>query len=506
MEENEKSFKSLNKKEEESLFKTDINNFDLVLDNNLYSLNVTKNDNNQKIVISAKNDAEKNILNNLCFYENSFSLEDLIIKSRPFKLCDTIDEAFNIFLDIIKAQKVFLKKSEDTEENNLYKNLVFVIKVSLPGGQEQEVDFDLKPKKMDKDQYINELIKVIEKLHKENEELKYENQIKNDEIKMLKIKFGINTIVNKKNNFYKNQSYDNKKNTISSKIINTKLFNPKMLRTDFNSLYKYGYNDIHNNTDINHIINYDTLFNPNNKTFNNNINSNTCKTLNNVSKNFQSTISSFKKGRLGKTSNNSSNITNDFYETKNTFFSKNNNYNNSTERDRDNNLMELNGNNKSKKKKEIELNNVIYIKNDFNKVTMIPIDDYMSIKQIKMNYCAKKSIPLKGKELYYKGKKLNDEKNLEFYNIPWESTIYVFNVPEKINVYIRCLSGKEFKIVADELETILKIKTKIYEFEKIPIDKQIVLIDKKILDDERTLSEFNRNGNIHLLVRRKGDE
>ena len=123
-----------------------------------------------------------------------------------------------------------------------------------------------------------------------------------------------------------------------------------------------------------------------------------------------------------------------------------------------------------------------------------------------MNYCAKKSIPLKGKELYYKGKKLNDEKNLEFYNIPWESTIYVFNVPEKINVYIRCLSGKEFKIVADELETILKIKTKIYEFEKIPIDKQIVLIDKKILDDERTLSEFNRNGNIHLLVRRKGDE
>ena len=48
MEENEKSVKSLNKKEEESLFKTDINNFDLVLDNNLYSLNVTKNDNNQK--------------------------------------------------------------------------------------------------------------------------------------------------------------------------------------------------------------------------------------------------------------------------------------------------------------------------------------------------------------------------------------------------------------------------------------------------------------------------
>ena len=113
MEENEKSVKSLNKKEEESLLKTDINNFYLVLDNYLYSLNVTKNDNNKKIVITAKNDAENNILNNLCFYENSFSLEDLIIKSKPFKLCDTIDEALNIFMDILKANKAYLNHIEE---------------------------------------------------------------------------------------------------------------------------------------------------------------------------------------------------------------------------------------------------------------------------------------------------------------------------------------------------------------------------------------------------------
>ena len=501
MKENEKSDRSLNQKEDDSLSKTNINNFYLVLDNSIYSVNVTKNKNNEKIFISAKSGEDNNIVNNLCFYENCFSLEELIIKSKPFKLCDTIDDAFNIFIDLIKAQKVFLKKSEYAEEYNPYSILVFVIKLSLPGVQEQEVEFELKPKKMDKDQYINELIKIIEKLHKENEELKYENAIKDDEISLLKRKYCINNNNKYENNKYgynKNQSYDSKRNLSSSKVLNVTMINPNLLNTEYNSLYKYGYNDIHNSTDIHSVINYNTIYNSNNKLMNkNNPNSITCKTLNNMSKTFQSTISSFKRGRLTKTSNDSS----DFYENKNTIMSKNNN-----NKDKDNNLMRTNGfNSKLKKKKEIELSNLIYIKNDFNKVTMIPIEDYMSIKQIKINYCAKKSIPIKGKELYYKGKKLDDEKNLEFYKIPWESTLYVFNVPEKINVFVRCLSGKEFKIIADELDTILKIKTKIYEFEKIPIDKQIVLIDKKILDDEKTLSEFNKKGNIHLIVRRKED-
>lgn len=39
---------------------------------------------------------------------------------------------------------------------------------------------------MDKDEYIKELIQIIEKLHKENEDLKYENNLKDNEIKILK--------------------------------------------------------------------------------------------------------------------------------------------------------------------------------------------------------------------------------------------------------------------------------------------------------------------------------
>ena len=207
---------------------------------------------------------------------------------------------------------------------------------------------------------------------------------------------------------------------------------------------------------------------------------------------------SFKKGKLTKYLNDSSQINNDFIDNKKYMLTKDN-----LKENKEKNVQNLK---KSKiAKKEIFLSNVIYIKNDLNKVTMIPIDEYESIKQIKKKYCDKKCIPLKGKELYYKGKKLSEDKNLEYYNIPWESTLYVFNIPEKINVFVRTLSGKEFKLIVDEFETILKIKIKIYEYEKIPVDKQIILINKKIVDDNKTLREFNVNGDVHLLVRRKDE-
>lgn len=98
------------------------------------------------------------------------------------------------------------------------------------------------------------------------------------------------------------------------------------------------------------------------------------------------------------------------------------------------------------------------------------------------------------------------KKSLEFYNIQWESTLYIFNTPNKINVFIRSLSGKEFKIVANDYDNILQIKLKIYEFEDIPIDKQIVLLNNKILDDEKIVRDLNVDGNVHLIVRKKGDE
>ena len=493
MEENEKLTKSLNQGEE-YIWNNNTNNYYLPLNNNIYSINVIKDENKKKIIIKAKNESTTNFVNNLYYYENSFSLEELITKSKPFKLCDTIDDALQIFIDIFQRNKVFLNKvfQEGNYNDELDDVIFFVIKISLPGGQEQDVEFELKKQNFNKDEYINELIKIIQKLSAENEELKYDNENKNNEIKLLKKKLGINNNSIENNKSFKYKSYDNKKNLMTSGPL-----------TNRNNYFKYSYHDIHNNNDIYSIVNFHTLYNSNNININklndkdeNNYSKITNNSQNLISQLFQTSMPSFKKGKLTKYLNDSSQINNDFIDNKKYMLTKDN-----LKENKEKNVQNLK---KSKiAKKEIFLSNVIYIKNDLNKVTMIPIDEYESIKQIKKKYCDKKCIPLKGKELYYKGKKLSEDKNLEYYNIPWESTLYVFNIPEKINVFVRTLSGKEFKLIVDEFETILKIKIKIYEYEKIPVDKQIVLINKKIVDDSKTLSEFNVNGDVHLLVRKK---
>ena len=487
----EKSMKLLNEKEKD-LQKMNNDNFFFDLEDEIYSLNISKNYKNDKIIIKAKLESRTNINNN--YFENCFSLKELIIKSKPFKLCDTIDEALNIFIDILEAKNAYLNKESVNNIDKTSNKLLFIIKINFPGGQRQNAEFELYQKQMNKDEYINELLKTIENLKKENEELKYKNSIQDNEIKLLKNQFLNKYETNKKSN-KKNKSFDTKKN----------LINPGIINYNYNNYFKYGYNDIHSTNDISKIINCHTLFdskNINNSKANNSDEYINFKNTNTDNFFFQTSKSSFKKGKLSKNPSDSSR-TNDFFKSNKisekglleTF-----KYNNKVKRNNLNNFKT------SKiKKKEEELNNVIYIKNYLNKITMIPIEEYISIKQIKINYCAKKGIPIKGKELYYKGIKLNEEKNLEFYKIPWESTLYVLNIPEKINVYVRSLSGKEFKINADETMTILKVKFKIYEYENIPINNQIVLMDKKILDDEKTIGELNINGDVHLLVRRKED-
>ena len=97
---------------EEPISKINEEKFYIPLNSELYSINITKNKNNDKLIIKAKKEIINSIHNSLNYYENTFSLEDLINKSKPFKLCDTIDEALNIFMDILKANKAYLNHIE----------------------------------------------------------------------------------------------------------------------------------------------------------------------------------------------------------------------------------------------------------------------------------------------------------------------------------------------------------------------------------------------------------
>ena len=106
------------------------------------------------------------------FFQKSFSLDNLIHISRGFKICENIDEAFDILEEIFEGKKATIKI---VNENSI----LLAINVSLPGGTIQEGILELNKKEMDKNTLIENLVKKVNKLEEENKSLKNEiNEIK----------------------------------------------------------------------------------------------------------------------------------------------------------------------------------------------------------------------------------------------------------------------------------------------------------------------------------------
>ena len=136
-----------------------------------------KSDNKQfkiKLSLSSKITIEVTELDKIkgIFYSNVFSLEALIKLSKGFKVCEDINEAFDIIEQIFEKQKATIKHNNENE-------LLLTIKVDLPGGTIQEVNLLLNKKEMNKDIIIEELISKVNKLEEDNQNLKKEmNEIK----------------------------------------------------------------------------------------------------------------------------------------------------------------------------------------------------------------------------------------------------------------------------------------------------------------------------------------
>ena len=110
------------------------------------------------------------------FYINKFSLEALIEHSKVFKICDDLDEAFDIIVQILEKQKAFINIIDENE-------ISLIIKVDLPGGKKQEANLILNKKKKNKNILIEELGKKVNQLEEENRNLK-KLEKENSDLKM----------------------------------------------------------------------------------------------------------------------------------------------------------------------------------------------------------------------------------------------------------------------------------------------------------------------------------
>ena len=115
-------------------------------------------------------------------YVGNFSLKNLTELSKAFRVCDSLDEAFDTIVSIYESKKIILNKNND--------EMVMILKADLPNGKTEEAKLILRKKEVKKDILIEELVKRINLLEEKNKNLENEmNEFKNlfkDEIKLKK--------------------------------------------------------------------------------------------------------------------------------------------------------------------------------------------------------------------------------------------------------------------------------------------------------------------------------
>ena len=148
----------------------EIPTFEIPSNNSLYSISISKskNENEDSIIFKA---FDKNYLSNI-LYENSFNLEKLISFSQLFKLCETLDDAYNIIL------KTFQNKEEVKVEKD--QKLYLSIDFKLPDSKYEKIKIPLEKGKMPDSIIFEKIFENLATTQEKNRQLE-------EEVKLLKL-------------------------------------------------------------------------------------------------------------------------------------------------------------------------------------------------------------------------------------------------------------------------------------------------------------------------------
>ena len=149
----------------------------------------------------------------------------------------------------------------------------------------------------------------------------------------------------------------------------------------------------------------------------------------------------------------------------------------------------------------------IFVKTLTGRTITENVDWTSSVVKLKEKIEEREGIPKDMQRLVYAGKWFEDSKTLSDYNIKENITIHlILFLRGGMQIFVRTLTGKTATIEVDGTETIADLKEKLREREGIPADQQRLVFAGKLLEDDRTISDYNirKESTVHLLLRLKG--
>ena len=147
------------------------------------------------------------------YYLLYLNIDDFYNLNMIFKLYN-IDEIYSLLLDLLNNNKYKLL----TKENNIILNVQFL----MPGGKNININFELNEKEIKKEDLLDKIYLIVNKLSQENQLLREELKNKDNEIQNLK---------------NENIQIKNRLNNIEDFILNLKIGKEKSETLDLNKSY-----------------------------------------------------------------------------------------------------------------------------------------------------------------------------------------------------------------------------------------------------------------------------